>query len=248
MFTFATSSFSRHCKPLLQAPVGSLSKMEEWKLDRKNITAGSFKWHADEYYARSSNKPKHMYSPDWLEIETKKHQEKARGGTVTLKVNPLEGPPSPKPQYGFFDSTMQSDGTLRPQSPTAMELGWNNLSGTQPLANTLNKRRPNTALGTMGRSFELQDTSPTSSPKGGRPSTSVPGDRMPRNLSLPEFSRGGILSPTTSPKGSSKLSIPSPKSPFSRRGEELMPSITRAISQPLHETAYAQPSGRRARR
>lgn len=28
----------------------------------------------------------------------------------------------------------------------------------------------------------------------------VEGDRMPRNLSLPEFSRGGILSPTTSPK------------------------------------------------
>jgi len=223
--------------------------MEEWKLDRKNISAGSFKWHADEYYARGGNKPKHMYSPDWLQIEAKKHQEKARGGAVTLKVNPLEGPQSPKQQYGFFDSTLQADGTLRPQSPTAIGLGWDNLSGTQPLANTLNKRRPNTALGTMGRSFEFQDPSPTSSPKGIRPFTGASGDRMmPRNLSLPEFSRG-IASPTTSPKGgSSKLSVPSPKSPFSRRGDELMPSITRAISQPLHETAYAQPSSRKALR
>jgi hypothetical protein len=67
---------------------------------RKRTLIGFDMW---RYYARSSNKsrssdsvldnchfakalptsnyplrPKHMYSPDWLEIETKKHQEKAR--------------------------------------------------------------------------------------------------------------------------------------------------------------------------
>ncbi|CAE7747450.1 mib1 [Symbiodinium sp. CCMP2592] len=116
--------------------------MEEWKLDRKNIRAGSFKWHADEYYARGDNKPKHMYSPDWLDVEMKTHHEKARGGTATIKVNPLEGPSSPKPSYGFFEP----DASLRPKSPIAMDLGWQTLSGTQPLANTLNKRRPASAM------------------------------------------------------------------------------------------------------
>lgn len=223
--------------------------MEEWKLDRKNISAGSFKWHADEYYARSSNKPKHMYSPDWLEFEMKKHNEKARGGATTLNINPLEGPPSPKPQYGFFEGEKLPDGTVHPKSPTAMELGWSTLSGTQPLANTLNKRRPNTTVGTMGRSFDFQDLgSPGSSPKGMK-SMGMSGDRMPRNLSLPELGRGSVFSPTTSPKGGAvKLSVPSPKSPFSRRGEDMMSSHTRAISQPLHESAYAQPSNRKALR
>ncbi|CAJ1404580.1 unnamed protein product [Effrenium voratum] len=211
--------------------------MEEWKTDRKNISAGSFKWHADEFYSRGSNKPKHMYSPDWLAIETKAHQEKSRGGTMSIRINPLEGPPSPKPDFGFFPGTAEADGTLRPKSPTAMELGWSGLSGTQPLANTLNKKRPSTAMGTMslGRSLDFSD-----SPKSpARPMTSLPGARLPRNQSLPEF-----RSAPSSPQGNRLLP---PSSPFSRAKHEVtdMPIIARSISQPLHETAYAQPSSMR---
>lgn len=156
-------------------------------MSRKNISAGSYKWHADECaptflhcvaakpwckcggrsFCRGTMpevptslglrgglglhtcgnasraprhlrplalRPKHMYSPDWLEIETKKHQDKASpgprpsiisplmphgpgGGTVRMTINPLEGPQSPKAQYGFFDGQPQPDGTIRPVSP-----------------------------------------------------------------------------------------------------------------------------------
>lgn len=35
-------------------------------------------------------RPKHMYSPDWLQIEAKKHQEKARGGSQETATQQIQ--------------------------------------------------------------------------------------------------------------------------------------------------------------
>eukprot|EP00442_Polarella_glacialis_P057805 CAMPEP_0115078068 /NCGR_PEP_ID=MMETSP0227-20121206/17353_1 /TAXON_ID=89957 /ORGANISM="Polarella glacialis, Strain CCMP 1383" /LENGTH=135 /DNA_ID=CAMNT_0002465431 /DNA_START=62 /DNA_END=469 /DNA_ORIENTATION=+ len=105
--------------------------MEEWRLNRSQ-PAGGFKWRADEYYAREANKPKHMYSPDWVELEISTQRAKARPPSRgSSGINPLRGHPLvpisghpevlPKPAFGFVPpSPSSSTSSIKcPWSPTS---------------------------------------------------------------------------------------------------------------------------------
>lgn len=65
-----------------------LPDMEEWRTHQREIAAGSYKWRADEFYARAHNKPQHMFAPDWLEGHTQSLRS-MKLPTATLRANSL---------------------------------------------------------------------------------------------------------------------------------------------------------------
>eukprot|EP00931_Biecheleriopsis_adriatica_P115256 TRINITY_DN91071_c0_g1_i1.p1 TRINITY_DN91071_c0_g1~~TRINITY_DN91071_c0_g1_i1.p1 ORF type:complete len:188 (-),score=34.93 TRINITY_DN91071_c0_g1_i1:146-709(-) len=128
--------------------------MDEWRLSSKGMAAGGFKWRADEYYARGSNKPKHMYSPDWVQIEIMSHAQKARPQGPPAFINPLQGVPPPKPTYGFWSN---SNPGSPPVSPTASQLWGQTMSVSQAMGMS---RRPQESVKRVASSGLL-------SPSGG---------------------------------------------------------------------------------
>eukprot|EP00930_Biecheleria_cincta_P035823 TRINITY_DN24618_c0_g1_i1.p1 TRINITY_DN24618_c0_g1~~TRINITY_DN24618_c0_g1_i1.p1 ORF type:complete len:200 (-),score=23.84 TRINITY_DN24618_c0_g1_i1:113-712(-) len=183
--------------------------MDEWRLNSRAMAAGGFKWRADEYYARGHNKPKHMYSPDWQDIEVENYARAARPQGPPAHINPLKGHPPPKPQYGFLMATnpMSPTGTQQLFSPTASQLGFtltrrpvNGLqdsmrrspSCTQDLLqgavapNSLNGASPAAAMGWMKQSPSSQARATT--PPGLYRSDRAPQARSMTHLPTPEKS------------------------------------------------------------
>mmetsp|Transcript_21040 Transcript_21040/g.60087 ORF Transcript_21040/g.60087 Transcript_21040/m.60087 type:complete len:98 (+) Transcript_21040:99-392(+) len=54
----------------------------EWRLTGRKLTAGGYKWRADEYYSREEVRKDHMLSPDWLDREVKLYQTFQKQATL----------------------------------------------------------------------------------------------------------------------------------------------------------------------